>query len=120
MQTLFIPWKLPGLNEIIGMRGTGHHQYYRKKADIEEMIHLECLAQHIKPAKKPVMLRFQWQEPDRRRDKDNIAAGKKFILDGLVQAGILEGDGWKHILGWVDYFVVDKEKPGVQVTIDEP
>ena len=63
---------------------------------------------------------FLWIERNRRRDKDNVAAGgRKLILDGLVEAGILPDDSWKYVVGWEDHFAVDKVKPGVRVTIFE-
>jgi hypothetical protein len=56
-------------------------------------------------------------EKNRRRDQDNIAAGKKLVIDGLVQAGVLAGDGWKYVRGFFDEFSVDPTRPGVMVTI---
>jgi hypothetical protein len=50
-------------------------------------------------------------------DPDNIAAGKKFLLDGLQAAGVISGDGWKQIASLEDRFVVDKENPGVEVLL---
>ena len=37
---------------------------------------------------------FRWIEPNRRRDKDNVAFAKKFILDSLQEVGIIKNDGW--------------------------
>jgi Holliday junction resolvase RusA-like endonuclease len=44
-----------------------------------------------------VRVRVVWNEPNRRRDPDNVQAGIKFILDGIVKAGILPNDGWKNV-----------------------
>lgn len=55
----------------------------------------------------PVHLQFDWYCKDRRIDPDNIAAGKKMIIDGLVAAGILTGDGWAQICGLHDTFHID-------------
>ncbi len=61
---------------------------------------------------------YRWYEPSRRRDLDNISAfGRKVIQDGLVQAGVLENDGWKQICGFVDEFFVDTEHPRIEVYI---
>lgn len=38
---------------------------------------------------RPVVIHYTWIEPNRRRDKDNIAFAKKFIQDSLVHAGVL-------------------------------
>lgn len=71
---------------------------------------------------KPVHFTFHWVEKNHRRDLDNIAAGKKLIIDGLVVCGILAGDGWKHVTGFSDLFTVvdeDTPNPGVMVEIEE-
>lgn len=66
----------------------------------------------------PVTIAFRWFTKDLRKDTDNVAFAKKFILDGLVVAGVLTGDGRRHVAGF-DYeaFSVDKENPRVEVTI---
>jgi hypothetical protein len=70
------------------------------------------------PFEGPARLRFEWRERDRRRDPDGVSAGgKKLVLDGLVMAKVLAGDGWKHIAGWEDSWSVDADQPGVMVTI---
>ena len=40
-----------------------------------------------------------------------LSAGKKLILDGLVAAGVVGGDGWKHIRCWSDYWMLAASKP---------
>lgn len=51
-----------------------------------------------RPLREPVYCRYLWVERDRRRDKDNIAAfGRKVIQDALVQMGALRNDGWGGI-----------------------
>ena len=61
---------------------------------------------------------YHWYEKDRRRDKDNICAfGRKVIQDALVKARFLRNDGWKNIAGFEDRFYVDKDKPRVVVEI---
>jgi Holliday junction resolvase RusA-like endonuclease len=63
---------------------------------------------------------FHWIEKDRRRDKDNIAMAKKFILDSLQEWGVLKNDGWKQVLGFIDIFSVDKINPRVEVSLLTP
>ena len=68
---------------------------------------------------KPVHVYFAWVEPNRRRDIDNIAFAHKFILDGLVDAGVLKGDSQKYVTGFVDLFRVDKDNPHVSILITD-
>ena len=67
---------------------------------------------------EPVVLSFRWFEPNRKRDLDNIAFAKKFVLDALVKEGILENDGWEWVKGFTDEFFVDRENPRIEVDIE--
>lgn len=69
---------------------------------------------------RSAFLIFHWIEKDRRRDKDNIAMAKKFILDSLQEWGVLENDGWKQVLGFIDLFSVNKTNPRVEVYLLTP
>ena len=68
---------------------------------------------------KPVYIAYTWIEPNRCRDKDNIAFAKKFIQDALVRNGVLKNDGWKEIDGFGDSFEVDKKNPRIEVEISD-
>ena len=52
----------------------------------------------------PVWIHFHWIEENRKRDLDNIASAKKFILDTMVNMGILKNDSWRYIAGFNDTF----------------
>jgi len=56
-----------------------------------------------------VWIEFTWHERNMRRDKDNVAAGKKWIMDSMQKKGILENDNNKFVEGFVDRFVYGKE-----------
>ena len=116
----FIPYRLPGLNDMIAeakvriARGSLY--------DLNKRKHTQRISNIIGKHKKPmgkVFINFFWQEPSKRRDPDNLAAGRKFILDALVWSGLLAGDGWRYIEGWTDTFTVNKENPGVLVQLTE-
>lgn len=125
--TLWVPGPLPGMNELIaaakgaGGRGAGYSRLKRQWLDV-----VFCLAKAAKLPAFPgrVVITWEWLEKDKRRDPDNIAAGgRKLILDGLVAAGVLKGDGWKYVQSWTDRFNVCgaaggyRNEPGVGVTI---
>ncbi|GEO70464.1 endodeoxyribonuclease [Levilactobacillus acidifarinae] len=63
----------------------------------------------------PCRLKFTWYLKDKRKDPDNVAFAKKFILDGFQQCGFLDNDNLKHITGFVDEFYIDKEHPRVEI-----
>ena len=122
-QSVFIPGQLPGMNEIIrtaaGAGGSCTNYSKLKKALNLELWAVIKQARLVRPA-RAVRVAFHWREPNRRRDLDNIAAGKKFVLDALVDANVLEDDGWLFVVGLADMFsVVDRKHVGVLVELEE-
>ena len=55
-----------------------------------------------------VMVRFEWHERTKKRDADNIASAKKFILDALVNMRVLPDDSRKYVKGFTDVIIDDK------------
>ena len=52
---------------------------------------------------------FNWIESNRKRDLDNVAFAKKFILDALVKCGKMKDDNRNYVLGFVDEFFYSNE-----------
>lgn len=109
-----IPGRLPGLNEIIDAAKRNPHEYARMKETCTAMV--AWLAKKL-PRFEKVALVITWYEPDQRRDFDNIMAGQKFILDGMVQAGTIPNDSQKYVRGIMHRFEVDRQNPRVEVEI---
>lgn len=100
-----INMKLPSLNEYVRANRTVSGGYYagaKMKNEVEEGI-IYSLSR-LPKITKPVFIHFTWIEKNRKRDKDNIGFGKKFILDALQKSGKLENDNWKWIRGFSDSF----------------
>lgn len=118
MYKFVIDGTLPSMNQIVAEAKIHHSKYADTKRQYTEMV-----AWSAKTAKLPKMERVRlfidWHYPDKLLDPDNIRAGIKFILDGLVMAGILPNDGWKQIAGFKDEFHVDRENPRVEVSLVE-
>ena len=116
-----IPGELPGLNEIINM--AKQKWSYKDMKEIEtERVVWEMLRQgvrNIPPFTKPIEAKITWHCPNRRKDKDNVLAGCKFIFDALQVAGLIKNDGWNHVAGIVPRFEVDPENPRIEVIIEE-
>ena len=111
-----IPGRLPGLNEIIDAAKSHFGAYAKMKH--EHTTAIAWLAKKL-PTYKRVALVITWYEPDQRRDPDNVMAGQKFILDGLVQAGTITNDSLRYIKSITHRFGVDRENPRVEVKITE-
>lgn len=115
-----IPGTLPGLNELIAAE-RAHRQKGAELKRKSEMIVLSRMKSLGKwRAKGPVRMIYFWYEPNRRRDKDNISAfGRKIIQDALVKGGYIRNDGWSDIDGFEDRFFVDKKNPRIIIQIYE-
>lgn len=112
---------LPGMNDFIGENRRNYHAGAKLKKEAQFLVVTaarKCLKKW-KPS-GPVWMSYRWYEPNRKRDKDNIAAGgRKIIQDALVEAGYLRNDGWNDIKGFSDEFFIDKKEPRVEVFIIE-
>ena len=118
-QTLIIPGELPALNYIIDESKKYRLRYSDSKRQYTELVWSHARAV-LKPFRNfPVNFRFDWHCSSRRKDKDNIAVGKKFILDGLIDARILPNDTWEYIGNFQDFFYVDRTKPRVVIVMTE-
>jgi len=111
--------RLPGLNDYTSACRANRHVGANMKKATEKLVGYHIVDAHMAWFDKPVTVEFAWFEPNMRRDKDNIAFAKKFILDALVSQGIIAGDGWKHVVGFTDTFAVDKDDPRIVVTLTE-
>lgn len=103
--------KLPSLNEYIAKINNNRHTGNKFKQETEELIQWAIKSAKIKkmiqPTCKPCIVHFEWHEKTRRRDCDNIASAKKFILDALQKENIIPNDNQKYIKGFTDTFVKD-------------
>jgi Holliday junction resolvase RusA-like endonuclease len=94
--------KLPSLNEYIDICRTNRYKAAKFKQNIEADIAL--FLGRLPRFEKPVKIHFKWVEGNKRRDYDNIAFAKKFILDALVKRGKLKDDNRNFVVGFTDSF----------------
>jgi len=115
---IVVPGELPDLNQYVKAAGASPGDRARLKAEIDARILNRFIAQA--PGAKfegRFVMWTNWYEADRKRDPDNVAFAKKFVLDALRKAGTIPGDGWKHIAGFKDLFFVDPDAPRVEVML---
>jgi len=115
---LIIPGRLPGLNDITDAARENKYASAKMKREYTDLV-AWCAKSARLPRFDRVDLVITWYEPNQKRDKDNIMAGQKFILDGLVQAGVLSNDGWKQIGKVTHDFKIDRNNPRVEVELIE-
>lgn len=112
-----IEGRLPGLNDYVNACRTNRFAAAKMKKDCEDLISYYIKNSVMETYTEPVRLRFSWFEKNTRRDKDNVAFAKKFILDALQKCGVLQNDNWRGVLGFTDEFYCDKEYPRIEVEI---
>ena len=116
--TIVIPGELPDLNQIIA-ESKNHWGSYSSLKKANTQLVAFCTKRDTKRKYNKIDLEITWYCKDKRKDKDNIMAGTKFILDGLVAAGVIQNDGWTNIGDIRHKFDVDKQDPRVEVRITE-
>lgn len=114
------PHRLPTFNEYEKACRGGWQAGSAKKKQAKELVARYIRAANLRPMSAPVSISFYWVEANARRDKDNVASAKKYIIDALVSEGIIGNDGWHWIAGSLtDTFRVNPSNPRVEVTIQE-
>lgn len=94
---LELGWRMPGLNEYVRAERGSARAAAAMKREQTGMVAAAARAARLPRFERPVMVSFTWVEPNRRRDVDNVEFAKKFVLDGLVQAGVLPDDSPAHV-----------------------
>lgn len=117
MRTQFtIVGSLPGLNDYTRACRANRFAGAKMKTAAEVLVSWQL--PRVKHQGR-VCVSFAWHERDKRRDPDNIAFAKKFLLDAMVARGVIPNDSQRYIAGLSDTFHVDSGNPRVVVTIEE-
>ena len=115
MNRVTIRGKLPSLNEYIAACRRNKYAGAQMKQETEQLVGWQLCA--LTRITAPVIIHFTWHEKTRRRDKDNVAAAKKFVLDAMQKCGKLPNDNNRFIAGFTDSFAYGKEY-GVTIEIE--
>lgn len=103
---------MPSLNEYTAACRSNAYQGAKFKAEVEEVIgwaiRRGLTSKSLQKVSGAVMVRFEWHERTKKRDADNIASAKKFILDALVKMRVLPDDSRKYVKGFYDTIIDDK------------
>lgn len=120
-QELFIPIRLDGLNEYIAAMNSSRYVGNKMKKYNTDIVHNTARFSRLGHFTEPITLNITYWEPNARRDPDNILSAKKFILDGLKNAGVITNDGQKWIKGITEQWRVcgPEDHVGVHVVMTE-
>ena len=114
---LVIEGRMPGLNEYARVERASRYEAARMKREWTGLVSAAARAHGMPRFDGPVEVSFLWVEPNRRRDLDNVAFAKKFVLDGLVMSGAIPDDSPAHVVGLADRFSYDRARPRVEVEV---
>jgi len=118
VQRLTIGKKFPSLNDTLRKAKRHWANYHKEKSELTYLVKMHCKQQRLRKSRQPVFLQFTWYEPNRKRDMDNVSFAKKYVLDGMVEAGVLDNDSPRYISGWTERFL-KAPRHGVDVIIVE-
>lgn len=120
MYQLTIEGRLPSANDYIEACRRNKYKAAKMKRDAQDYIIANIRQQipdvHIYGRAR---IHFKWFEPNSRRDIDNVAFAKKFVLDALVEAETIPDDSQKYVTSFTDEITTDKDKPRIEVYLEE-
>lgn len=115
-----------GLNELLGGRMYDHRT--KKYRNPEKSRNDAICAKYIKLSKdlrgvkieRPVIIHYSFYCENKMHDRMNVASAFiKSFEDAMQKCRILRNDGWDDVLTPTLSFDIDKQKPRVEVTIEE-
>lgn len=115
--------KLPGLNEYVKACRSHPQAGNNMAQDAKMEVYADIINSKVGRFGNPVEIRMVWHEPKdhgHRRDFDNITFAKKFVLDAMQKAHVIDNDDLKHIVSVTDEVIPEDKPPhGVEVYIKE-
>lgn len=108
----------PSNNKFMG-RGTRYTQsvqYQEEKQKWEWLVRAALGRRHIDPIEKAKVTLTYYFGDKRRRDPDNYSG--KFLLDGLVKAGVLADDSFNNI-DLILQGKLDRENPRTEIEVEK-
>lgn len=100
------------LNKYINAERTNRFMAAKLKKDMTALFEREFI--NHEPINGRFAMSFNWYMKNKRKDPDNIAFQKKFILDGMIKAGVIQNDNINTVIGFCDNFIV-KGHEGVKI-----
>lgn len=106
----------PTLNEIIGQARTHWSKGASQKKEWTNDVVIQLKGQDVPAFSPPIWLIFTWYIPTFGNDPDNVSAAAKFILDGMVESGVIPNDNLMNIYSPYIHFY-ERGTKKVEVTI---
>lgn len=120
MNIFKINQKLPSLNDTMRYNRANAYMGARFKKEVEEVIgwsiRRALASKTLHRVETPVIIKIYWHEKTQRRDVDNIQSSQKFILDALVNKGVLVDDNRKFVKQ-IHHEIIDDTNNYVEVEL---
>ena len=115
--TFFLDFPLPTLNEMIRTARGNRYAAAAQKKKYTNLVAEEIIVQTDRPHYPALSLDITWIETKKKRDPDNVTGGGlKFLMDGIVAAGIIPDDDRDHVASITNQIVVSDSR-GVAVSV---
>ena len=122
MNHFVIDEKLPGLNQVLDANRANRIMGAKLKREVQDEIgqYIRIALMHgdLVPPGCQVTISITWHEKTKRRDVDNIQSAQKFILDAMVEQGVLEDDSRKYVTQ-IYHLIVDDKRDYVEVYVND-
>nr|DAE40596.1 MAG TPA: Endodeoxyribonuclease RusA [Caudoviricetes sp.] len=124
MVSLTYNGRLPSTNDLVQMNRVNRFQGASMKRKYTQELAVCFRSQTKERFTSHVTCDVKFFEDTMRRDDDNVLSGLKYIMDGLVTAGIIHDDSpkWCHVTAerFQSHMEVDGKKvPYITVNIEE-
>ena len=118
-QKLTLDFLYPSLNDLIKWADISPKLPKSRSLEFMSYTILAITRQRILPMNR-ALIEIIWKEKDESRKPSSISgAGRKIIFESLFEAGILQDDKIKDIIGIKEHFCISKKNPGVDVILDD-
>lgn len=114
--TFFLDFPLPTLNEMIRTARGNKYAAAAQKKKYTNLVADEIMVQTVRPHFEAISLDLTWIETKKKRDPDNVFAAVKFLMDGIVAAGIIDDDDRDHVASITNRIAVSDSR-GVAVIV---
>lgn len=115
------PSKFPDMNRVIAEVKVHWRKYHKTKKTYTQYACLVAkgMWKSRSAFKNPVNVHILWKVKGNRKDPDNVSHGIKYILDGLVLAGVLHDDSRKQVNSIKHDFEYGCKVDSVEVVLEE-
>ena len=120
-QRFVVDGRLMALNEYTSLNRSSPRKGNDAKREQTELVAAYIRKARIKPMEGPIEIGISWIEGRNMhgnlRDVDNVSFGAKFVLDALVECGVIPDDNPRYVRNVYHHFEFNADDPRVEVLL---